>query len=323
MFKKLVKGSIIALFTIALLLPQASIAKNEEVPVKKITEMLYPSVLVDLGRVTGSGTIIFSDERTHESWKEEKIWTFVLTNYHVIRGAITIEEVFDPKQGKNIQKETRRPVHVRLWDYNDFSTAVGTTGRVARIIAWDKDRDLALLRLDDKERKIKHVAKLWPENVGGPYLFQTVWAIGSGMSNPPYPTQGLLSGISGKDRKGRALYLSSSPIIFGNSGGAVYRWSSTRKKYEYIGIPSRISIQPMGFSADAITHMGYFIPIDRIYSLLEDNDYQFIYNDSISIDECKKARKKKQKPKKEKERIAKENANIQRVDAQTRGKNNV
>ena len=30
-----------------------------------------------------------------------------------------------------------------------------------------------------------------------------------------------------------------------------------------------------------------------------------------------------EKPKKEKERIAEENANIQRVDAQTRGKNNV
>jgi hypothetical protein len=57
----------------------------------------------------------------------------------------------------------------------------------------------------------------------------------------------------------------------------------------------------MGFSADAITHMGYFIPIDRVYNLLEDNDYQFIYDDSKSIEECKKARKEKQKPKKEKE----------------------
>ena len=47
--------------------------------------------------------------------------------------------------------------------------------------------------------------------------------------------------------------------------------------------------------------MGYFIPIDRVYKLLEENDYQFIYDDSISIDDCKKARKKKQKPKKEKE----------------------
>ena len=96
-------------------------------------------------------------------------------------------------------------------------------------------------------------------------------------------------------------WMSSAPTIFGNSGGAVYRFSSKRKKYEYIGVPSRISIQPMGFSADAITHMGYFIPIDRVYKLLEDNDYQFIYDDSISIEDCKKARKEKLKPKKDKE----------------------
>ena len=238
MFNKLAKGSIVALFAIALLLPQASNAENVEVPVKKITEMLYPSVLVDLGEGAGSGTIIFSGERTHKSWKEDKVWTLVLTNHHVIQTAINIDEVFDPKQGKNIQKETRRPVHVRLWDYNDYSTAVGTTGRVARIVAWDKDRDLALLRLDDTERVIKNIAKLWPEDVGGPYLFQTTWAIGSGMGNPPYPTQGLLSGINGKDRKGRALYLSSTPIIFGNSGGSLWVFSKKRDRYEMIGVPS-------------------------------------------------------------------------------------
>ena len=57
----------------------------------------------------------------------------------------------------------------------------------------------------------------------------------------------------------------------------------------------------MGFSADAITHMWYFIPIDRVYKLLEDNDYQFIYDDKVSIEDCNKARKQKQKPKKDKE----------------------
>ena len=51
----------------------------------------------------------------------------------------------------------------------------------------------------------------------------------------------------------------------------------------------------MGFSADAITHMGYFIPIDRVYGLLEDNDFQFIYDDKVSIGDCEKARKAKQK----------------------------
>ena len=96
-------------------------------------------------------------------------------------------------------------------------------------------------------------------------------------------------------------WMSSAPTIFGNSGGAVYRWNDGSKQYEYIGIPSRISIQPMGFSADAITHMGYFIPIDRIYNLLEENDYQFIYDSSVSIEDCEKARKEKQAPEKEDE----------------------
>ena len=54
----------------------------------------------------------------------------------------------------------------------------------------------------------------------------------------------------------------------------------------------------MGFSADAITHMGYFIPIDRVYNLLDDNDFQFIYDSSKSIEDCNKARKEKQKPEK-------------------------
>ena len=276
MFNKILKSGIIALFAVALFLPQTSAAQIAEAPVKKITEMLYPSVLVDLGSGTGSGTIIFSDKRTHESWKEEKTWTLVLTNYHVIQTAINIEEVFDPKSGKNIQKETRRPVHVRLWDYNDYSTAVGTTGRVARIAAWDKDRDLALLRIEDKERQISNVATLWPEDVGGPYLFQITWAIGSGMGNPPYPTQGLLSGISGKDLKGRALYLSSSPIIFGNSGGALWAYSKKRDRYEMIGVPSMVGAYGGG---TVIPHIAWSRPISEIRSFLRENDFGFVLGD--------------------------------------------
>jgi len=84
--------------------------------------------------------------------------------------------------------------------------------------------------------------------------------------------------------------MSSAQTIFGNSGGAIFRWSQSRKKYEFIGIPSRISVQPMGFSADAITHMGYFIPIERVYKLLDDNCYQFIYDKNYTIKQCKKMR---------------------------------
>ena len=247
-----------------------------EAPVKKITEMLYPTVMVDTGSGVGSGTLIFSGERTHESWEDEKFWTLVLTNHHVVKDAISISKNFDPKKGKSIQKETRRPVHVRIWDYNDYSTAVGTTGRMARILAWDEDRDLALLRLDDKERSIKTVATLWPEDEGGPYLFQDVWAVGSGMGNPPYPTEGLLSGIAGKDTQGRPLYLSSAPIIFGNSGGSLWAFSSTRDRYEMIGVPSMVGAYGWG---NIVTHIAWSRPISEIRAFLRENEFGFVLGD--------------------------------------------
>jgi len=274
MFKKL--SIFTAILAATVLLSFNSMAQETEAPVKKITEMLYPTVLVDLGNGQGSGTVIFSGIRAHKSWKEEKVWTLVLTNHHVVNDAISIIEEFDPKEGKNVQKETRRPVHVRFWDYNDYSTAIGTTGRVARIVAYNKGSDLALLRLDDKERKIKNIAVLWAENVGGPYLFQDVWAVGSGMGNPPYPTEGLLSGISGKDSQGRALYLSSAPIIFGNSGGSLWAYSKLRDKYEMIGVPSMVSAYGYG---SIISHIVWSRPISDIRGFLRENGFGFVLGD--------------------------------------------
>ena len=285
MFKKL--GILLATM---LLFPLTSVAQSTEAPVKKIKEMLYPTVMVDLGGVAGSGTVIFSGVRKHISWKNEGVWTLVLTNHHVVNSGISITDKFDPRKGKTLQKETRMPVHVRLWDYNDYSTAVGTTGRVGRIVAWDKDRDLALLRLDDKERVIKDVAKFWPEKVGGPYLFQKTWAVGSGMGNPPYPTAGLLSGISGKDKQGRSLYLSSAPIIFGNSGGSLWAYSKKRKRYEMIGVPSMVGAYGWG---SIIPHIAWSRPITEIRSFLRENDFGFVLGDEDTAKKEPKSKKDK------------------------------
>jgi S1-C subfamily serine protease len=247
-----------------------------EAPVQKIKQMLYPTVMVDLRQGQGSGTVIFSGVRPHPSWKDEKIWSLVLTNWHVISSAISITEEFDPIKGKEVKKETRAPVHVRFWDYNDYSTAVGTTGRTAKIVAWDKARDLALLRIDDKERKLENVGSLWPDDVGGPYLFQTIWAVGSGLGNPPYPTEGLLSGISGRDVNGRLMYLSSAPIIFGNSGGSLWAYSKARNRYELIGVPTAISASGWG---KIVSHMAWSRPINEIRVFLRNNRFGFVLGD--------------------------------------------
>ena len=58
MFKKL--RIFTAVLASTLLLSFNSMAQETEAPVKKITEMLYPTVLVDVGSGQGSGTVIYS-----------------------------------------------------------------------------------------------------------------------------------------------------------------------------------------------------------------------------------------------------------------------
>ena len=166
----------------------------------------------------------------------------------------------------------------------------------------DGGQDWTLLRMRDTENKADWVSNMFPlDDIENVHIFDKCYAVGASLGHPPVASEGMITYMDDEIEHYK-YWMSSAPTIFGNSGGAVYRWSGNRKRYEYIGIPSRISIQPMGFSADAITHMGYFIPIDRVYGLLEDNDYQFIYDSSVSIDEWKKARKAKQKPKENKDK---------------------
>ena len=204
---------------------------------------------------------------------------------------------------KHIDKEILDTVFVEFFRYNNYSHTVGSFAVEADIVAYSEvngGQDWALLRVRDKENKADWVANMFPlDDIENVHIFDEVYAVGASLGHPPVASDGHISYMDDEIEHYK-YWMSSAPTIFGNSGGAVYRWSGNRKVYEYIGIPSRISIQPMGFSADAITHMGYFIPIERVYKLLEENDYQFIYDNKISIDDCKKARKEKQKPEKEK-----------------------
>lgn len=244
-------------------------------PTQQHEEMLYPTVLVTTGSGSGSGsgTVIYSEMRDGE-WE-----SFVLTNHHVVNNAISIQKIFDPTEQETKEVEMRRPVKVDIYEYNDYSTAIGTTGRTGNIVAYDKLRDLALIQIDDKERPIEFVGKLYPEDVDGPWIFQQTFAVGSGLGAPPFPTEGLLAGY-GKDRDGRALYLSSSPIIFGNSGGSL--WVKSERGYELIGVPSMVSAYGWG---NVVTHMGWSRPISEIRIFLRENDFGYLLGDKPEIEE--------------------------------------
>ena len=273
-------------------------AKASKEIIQKHEQMFYPTVRVRTKKAGGSGTLVYSKEH------DEEVYTYVITNHHVISDSVKVEKKWDPVLKRKVDKEILDTVYVEFFRYNNYSHTVGSFAVEADIVAYSEvngGQDWALLRVRDKENIADWVANLYPlKDIENIHIFDKVFAVGASLGHPPVASEGHISYMDDEIEHYK-YWMSSAPTIFGNSGGAVYRWSGGRKQYEYIGIPSRISIQPMGFSADAITHMGYFIPLDRIYSLLEENDYQFIYDSNFSIEDCKKARKAKQAPEKDEE----------------------
>ena len=275
-------------------------AKASKEIIQKHEQMFYPTVRVRTKKAGGSGTVVYSQKND----KDGEIYTYVITNQHVIADSVHLEKKWDPVLKRKVDKEILDTVNVEFFRFNNYSHTIGSFAVEADIVAYSEvegGQDWALLRVRDKENEADYVANMFPlDDLDNIHIFDETYAVGASLGHPPVASNGMITYMDDEIEHYK-YWMSSAPTIFGNSGGAVYRWSGTRKQYEYIGIPSRISIQPMGFSADAITHMGYFIPIDRVYKLLEDNDFQFIYDSNYSIEDCKKARKKKQSPEKEKD----------------------
>ena len=273
-------------------------AKASKEIIQKHEQMFYPTVRVRTKKAGGSGTVVYSEKFNDE------VYTYVITNHHVISDSVHVEKKWDPVLKRKVDKEILDTTYVEFFRYNNYSHTVGSFAVEADIVAYSEvngGQDWALLRVRDKENKADWVANMFPlSDIENVHIFDDCFAVGASLGHPPVASNGMITYMDDEIEHYK-YWMSSAPTIFGNSGGAVYRWSDNRKQYEYIGIPSRISIQPMGFSADAITHMGYFIPIERVFKLLDDNDYQFIYDSNYSIEDCQAARKEKQEPKEDKE----------------------
>ena len=230
-------------------------------------QMLYPVFQVQAERGTGSGTVIYSSIRNTE------IKTLVLTNYHVIEANVSYREEFDPEQGKDVKKRRFSQVSVAFFDYINWNKFVGTSGKVANIVAVDKDLDLALLELEDNKNFVSHVATILPEgsrlDIG-----ETTYAVGAGLGRPPFISQGIL-GFLHEKIEGQSYMLSTAPIIFGNSGGALFR-RNPKGEYEMIGVPSRVTATGFG---GAVTHMGWSLPTKTIRAFLRANKYGYVLND--------------------------------------------
>ncbi len=130
------------------------------------------------------------------------------------------------------------------------------------------------MRTLNKEQAVPYVARIADDNEPL-HLFERSFAVGAGLGYPPFATEGMISSndLRWKDR---TFILSSSPIIFGNSGGSLYVWDEDH--YELVGVPSAVSAT--GFGGQAVTHMAWAIPIDVVYTFLRSNGFGFIVGDA-------------------------------------------
>ena len=233
---------------------------------------LYPTIRVKEARATGSGTIIYCQERTEKDEDGELGWsTYALTNHHVVSGAIRVEKKFDPQRGKDITRDYRELVQIEAFSYKNRSTITARTTADAEIMAYHDKRDVALLRLKTNQN-FPYVANILPrETAREIHIFDKLFIVGCGLGVPPFPTDGMLTG---KDVQidYYPYWQTSAPSIFGNSGGAVFR----AETLEYMGIPSRISVSGNMFSSSAVTHIGYFCPPNEIHKFLEDQGFHFL-----------------------------------------------
>ena len=222
---------------------------------QKQKEMLYPVVFVyrnktsKSGVVTivssGNGVVIYSAPRGEQNeW-----YTYILTVDHIL--------------GDQSSVLLRWTQSEHLIPSDDFLEA--------DVVATDKIQDLALLRVRDKTQGTSAIAHFLSDDEPIA-VFDRIWAVGSGLGFPTFPTEGIISNTEVLDEPKRYIQF-SAPIIYGNSGGGLFRWSGKHKRYEFVSIVRALMPLPNGIP---ITHMGLAIPTDVVKTFLVDQGFAFI-----------------------------------------------
>jgi len=252
---------------------------------KEHEDMIYPTVRVRTTKAGGSGLIVYSKPTPNNPKKYE---TYIMTCQHVIDEAIKKVKKKHPFANRTIEVEVRELVQVEVFEYEEMSTIVGASAYTAEIMAWDKQYDLALLKLNTT-KKFDYVAKLYPKGKSDDIkLLMKLCSCGCSLGHEPILNKGQLNGKH-DIIENEEYWLSTANTIFGNSGGSDF----LDETHEYIGITARISGYQLGFSVDIITWMGFVIPIDTIYKFWDKQLFMFIYDEAFTSEQCAKLREEK------------------------------
>ena len=84
-------------------------AKASKEIIQQHEQMFYPTVRVRTKKAGGSGTVVYS-----ESYKDE-VYTYIITNQHVIDDSVHIEKRWDPVLKRKVDKEILDTVYVEYF----------------------------------------------------------------------------------------------------------------------------------------------------------------------------------------------------------------
>ena len=124
--------------------------------VKDVHEkILYPVSRVRAADSGGSGVLVYSKE---DSQRPGEYINIALTCEHVIAKNVTVKDEWDTVLKREVKRDVTTEVTIEMFDY-DNSEVVSANSIKADIIAYDKNHDLAAVRLHSK-KQMPYVASI-------------------------------------------------------------------------------------------------------------------------------------------------------------------
>ncbi|CEM14817.1 unnamed protein product [Vitrella brassicaformis CCMP3155] len=272
--------------------------------IQSYSELYLPTVMIHAPSsrpyVQGSGVIVYSgeapkpaatgkkgkgsggggggDAEAAHGDEEARYATYILTNHHVIKDCIHYEHEWDPIKRADRKVEKKVSVEVIIPQHLSTYKIIGKMTITADIVAYwpgsekkQYSRDLALLRLRDTDHQYIAAYLLPKDAPDKPAPLDQVQAVGFPGGVGPILTEGYMSRYW-TDEYNYDWWTYSAMTTRGNSGGGVFRWSSTRGHWELVALSALVYAVPGNPS-----HIGHAIPITRAYDLMRIHGLSFIY----------------------------------------------
>ncbi len=208
-------------------------------------------------------------------------YKLILTNHHCVGNLIKIverEEVAADGTVKKVRRERRERVTVTQQAYKGHEQ-VGSASHVTEILAYRKNRDIALLQIIGDRVPATLFAPLLPDDE--PILRgETVFVVGNPRMLDATVTSGIISSMTRTfrlpwaDNEDVPMIQVSAPAHPGNSGGALYN-----AKGYLIGIPAA------GYGGTETLSLA--IPVAQVKEVLRDNCLASIFDERADDEACK------------------------------------